>query len=202
MIKALRFLQLILLMHIIMSTDCRGFPIEDNRQIESTTKIYMQNSSNFHINDTIWIKGFRSSKNFDTNVKDSVIQNYAPFTNIGISKLITNNSFNLIGAVNKFEIIATQMQSEDFCVNRSIRTQSSINNSNHQFKYEIGLIPKETGDFVFSFDDKFLFQNVDKRQNILTNYPVNDSFKMVWEVCVQTIPRRDISNNDVFIKVN
>ena len=200
--KILRFIQFILVCHILMSTDCGGFPRDYSNIQESRTKIFMNNTSNFDINDTIWVTGFRSMKNYDTAINDSVIQNFTPYTNIDVSKLVINSNYNLIRAKNKFEFIAVQMPSEDFCENRSIRVKSTIDNSNNLFRYKIGIIPKESGDFVLSFDNRFLIENIDKKQNILANYPINDQFKMVWEVCNQTVPRRDLIPSDIFIKIN
>ncbi|WP_209391282.1 hypothetical protein [Chryseobacterium sp. RR2-3-20] len=199
--KIFRFLQITVLMHILMSTDCGGFPENLNTQVESETKIYMNNSINFKINDTIWINGFRSMKNYDTSISDSIIQNFTPYTNIGISKLVHNTNYNLVRAANKFEIISIQMSPEDFCENNSIRIMSSNDDLNKLFRYKIGLIPTEKGDFVISLNNKFLFQNINKRNDILVDYPINDPYKMVWEICNQTVPRRDLLKGDIFVKI-
>ena len=200
--KILRIIQFTIVCHILMSTDCGGFPRDNANIQESKTKIFMDNTSNFNVNDTIWVTGFRSMKNYDISNNDSIIQNFTPYTNLDISKLVINSNYNLTRATNKFEFIALQMPSEDFCENRSIRVKSTTDNTNNLFRYKIGIIPKASGDFVISFDNRFLLQNIDKRQDILSNYPINDPFKMVWEVCNQTIPRRDLTSSDIFIKIN
>lgn len=200
--EILRIIQFSLVCHILMSTDCGGFPRDYINVQESQTKIFMNNTSNFNVNDTIWITGYRSMKNYDTSINDSIIQNFIPYTNIEISKLVQNSNYNLIRATNKFQFVALQMPPEDLCDNKSIRVKSTDDNSNNLFRYKIGLIPKESGDFVLSFDNRFLLQNIDKRQDILTTYPINNPFRMVWEVCNQTIPRRDLISNDIIIKIN
>lgn len=199
--KIFKFLQVILLLHVLMSTDCGGFPRDIDTQVESETKIYMNNATNFKINDTIWITGFRSMKNYNVSLNDSIIQNFSPYTDIGISKLVHHNDYNLIRASNKFKILSTQMSPEDFCANSSVRIKSTNDDLKKLFRYKIGLVPVEKGDFVLRLNDKFLFQNINKKQEILEDYPVNNPNKMVWEICNQTKPVSDLHKGDIFVKI-
>lgn len=163
-------------LHILTSTDCHGFPDYKPEFSENpTVTINFDNSATFNVGDTIKIFGRSSTMVYNIATKDSVKLSYNPRPNVAISKLVTPNSHNLIRARNKFDIIAEKYLNDDvICSNYIFSFSSKEDSVANLFRYELFLVPKESGDFIIHFTDSYIFENIDKKQSIVSNYPINN----------------------------
>lgn len=186
-----------------MSTDCSGFH-EEVEEIPNKIKISLDNSKIYHINDTITIRGRVSLNGLNAVSKDSVKLQGNPLFMVSVSKLLKNQtSYNLQYALNKFKIISKDFQIDNYvnCPNSFLYTSATEDTAAKLFRYEIKLIPQETGDFIIYFGDTFLLENIIKKQNLLQNYPVSDANSMVWETCGNSSPMANLTEGDVFIEI-
>ncbi len=151
----------ILTLHLLMSTDCSGF---NNRieEIPNKIKVSLDNSKIYHIGDTITIRGHVSVNGLNLVSKDSVKLKGNPLFMISVSKLIQGQaSYNLQYALNKFKIISKNFQIDNYvnCPNSYLYVSATEDMTSKLFRYEIKLIPQETGDFSICFGENFSLQN-------------------------------------------
>lgn len=190
-------------MHLLMSTDCSGFHHEVE-EIPNKIKVSLDNSKVYHINDTITIRGRVSVNGLNSISQDSVKLQGNPLFMITVSKLIKNKtSYNLQYALNKFKIIAKDFQIDNYanCPNANLYASATEYIAAKLYRYEVKLIPLETGDFSVYFNDTFSLQNIIKKQNLLQNYPITGTNSMVWEVCGNSNVTANLTDGDVFIEV-
>lgn len=190
-------------MHLLMSTDCSGFHHEVE-EIPNKIKVSLDNSKVYHINDTITIRGRVSVNGFNSISQDSVKLQGNPLFMITVSKLIKNKTnYNLQYALNKFKIIAKDFQIDNYanCPNANLYASATEYTAAKLYRYEVKLIPLETGDFSIYFNDTFSLQNIIKKQNLLQNYPITGINSMVWEVCGNSNVTANLTDGDVFIEV-
>ncbi|MFC7348249.1 hypothetical protein ACFQO9_16140 [Chryseobacterium zhengzhouense] len=190
-------------MHLLMSTDCSGFHHEVE-EIPNKIKVSLDNSKVYHINDTITIRGRVSVNGLNSISQDSVKLQGNPLFMITVSKLIKNKtSYNLQYALNKFKIIAKDFQIDNYanCPNANLYASATEYTAAKLYRYEVKLIPLETGDFSVYFNDTFSLQNIIKKQNLLQNYPITGTNSMVWEVCGNSNVTANLTDGDVFIEV-
>ena len=144
-----------------MSTDCLGF----NNKIEEITdktKMSFDNSKIYRISDTITIRGHVSVNRLNLVLKDSVKLQGNPLFMISVSKLIQGQaSYNLQYALNKFKMISRNFQIDNYvnCLNSYLYVSVTEDMTSKLFRYEIKLIPQETGDFSIYFGENFSLQN-------------------------------------------
>ncbi|MFY1045629.1 hypothetical protein [Chryseobacterium sp. GP-SGM7] len=196
-------LAFIFTLHLLMSTDCSGFHNEDIEVVPDPIKISLDNSKVYHINDTITIRGRVSVNGFNVISKDSVKMEKNPLFMISVSKLIKNKvTYNLQYALNKFKIIAKDFQIDNYanCPNGNLYSSAIENTAEKLYRYEVKLIPQETGDFSICFNDTFSLENVIKKQNLLQNYPTGTN-SMVWESCGISSFTANLTDGDIFIEV-
>lgn len=190
-------------MHLLMSTDCSGFHHEVE-EIPNKIKVSLDNSKVYHINDTITIRGRVSVNGLNSISQDSVKLQGNPLFMITVSKLIKNKTnYNLQYALNKFKIIAKDFQIDNYanCPNANLYASATEYTAAKLYRYEVKLIPLETGDFSIYFNDTFSLQNIIKKQNLLQNYPITGINSMVWEVCGNSNVTANLTDGDVFIEV-
>lgn len=186
-----------------MSTDCSGFHHEVE-EIPNKIKVSLDNSKVYHINDTITIRGRVSVNGLNSISQDSVKLQGNPLFMITVSKLIKNKtSYNLQYALNKFKIIAKDFQIDNYanCPNANLYASATEYTAAKLYRYEVKLIPLETGDFSIYFNDTFSLQNIIKKQNLLQKYPITGTNSMVWEVCGNSNVTANLTDGDVFIEV-
>lgn len=201
--KIYSVLAFIFSMHLLMSTDCSGFHHEVE-EIPNKIKVSLDNSKVYHINDTITIRGRVSVNGLNSISQDSVKLQGNPLFMITVSKLIKNKtSYNLQYALNKFKIIAKDFQIDNYanCPNANLYASATEYTAAKLYRYEVKLIPLETGDFSVYFNDTFSLQNIIKKQNLLQNYPITGTNSMVWEVCGNSNVTANLTDGDVFIEV-
>ena len=202
--KIYSVLAFIFSMHLLMSTDCSGFHHEVE-EIPNKIKVSLDNSKVYHINDTITIRGRVSVNGLNSISQDSVKLQGNPLFMITVSKLIKNKtSYNLQYALNKFKIIAKDYQIDNYanCPNANLYASATEYTAAKLYRYEVKLIPLETGDFSIYFNDTFSLQNIIKKQNLLQNYPITGTNSMIWEVCGNSNSTANLTDGDVFIQVD
>lgn len=190
-------------LHLLMSTDCSGFHNEV-QEIPNKIKVSLDNSKVYHVNDTITIRGRVSVNGINSVTQDSVKLSGNPLFMISASKLLKNQSaYNLKYSLDKFKIISKDFQIDNYvnCPNSMLYNSATEDTGSKLFRYEVKLIPQETGDFLIYFDDTFSLQNIIKKQNILQSYPISDTNPMVWEACGNSSVKANLAEGDVFIEV-
>lgn len=191
-------------LHLLMSTDCSGFHNEVE-EIPNKIKVNLDNSKVYHINDTITIRGRVSINGLHLTSQDSVrLQGNLLFM-ISVSKLVKDKkNHNFQYALNKFKVISKDFQIDNYvnCPNSYLYASATEDATSKLFRYEVKLIPQETGDFSIYFGNTFLLQNIIKKQNLLHNYPISGANSMVWEACGNSNPMSNLREGDVFIQVN
>ncbi len=191
-------------LHLLMSTDCSGFHHEVE-EIPNKIKVSLDNSKVYHIDDTITIRGRVSVNGLNLASKDSVKLQGNPLFMISVSKLLKDKTtYNLQYALNKFKIISKDFQIDNAvnCPNSYLYASATEDTASKLFRYEVKLIPQETGDFLIYFGDAFSLQNIIKKQNLLQNYPVSGTYSMVWETCGNSNTKANLTEGDVFLQVN
>lgn len=202
--KIYSVLAFIFSLHLLMSTDCSGFHNEV-QEIPNKIKVSLDNSKVYHVNDTITIRGRVSVNGINSVTQDSVKLSGNPLFMISVSKLVKDKTtYNLQYALNKFKIIAKDFQIDNYvnCPNANLYASATENTAAKLYRYEVKLIPLETGDFSVYFNDTFSLQNIVKKQNLLQNYPVTGTNSMVWEVCGNSNLTANLTDGDVFIQVD
>ena len=202
--KIYSILVFIFSLHLLMSTDCSGFHNEVV-EIPNKIKVSLDNSKVYHVNDTITIRGRVSVNGINSVTQDSVKLSGNPLFMISVSKLVKDkNTYNLQYALNKFKIIAKDFQVDHYanCPNSNLYASATENSSAKLYRYEVKLIPQETGNFAIYFGDTFSLQNIIKKQNLLQNYPISGSYPMAWESCGNGNYMAELTEGDVFIEVN
>nr|WP_314499253.1 hypothetical protein [uncultured Chryseobacterium sp.] len=192
----------VLIINILVSTDCHSTDGNEPFYITNPFKISLENKI-YHVNDIIWVDARVSSNVYDQHIKDSLPAPFDLNLSIGFSKLVSNQNHNLIYASNRFEFQSPQNDffQETNCPNHTYIVKQVKDNVKGILRYRIGIIPKETGNFVLNFDNRSIFENTDKKQYIINQYPVNSAQKMVWEKCISNEYRSDVMPGDIFIEV-
>lgn len=191
--------------HLMMSTDCSGFHEEQIEVNPSLIKISLNNDKIYNVGDTITIRGRVSTNGYHVIKMDSVKLEYTPPFVISASKLTkASTSYNLLYAEKKFKIIAEGYAPDDHgnCQNTFINTSAKEDPAKKLYRYEIKMIPKETGDFVLHFDHTFSVETINKKQNLLDSYPITGPNRMRWEFCGNTNAMANLRDGDVFVQVN
>lgn len=145
--------------------------------IYNQTKVTLSEGPIFSISDTLWISGEVSSMIYDEGEQDSIMNsNEAIKDIISILRLKSaNGNSNTVEAINEFEMV-TRVGSIDFlgaCPESELIAQAPLTDNGQNYKYEIGLIPKNSGDFVLSWLEPVNLRNSVLNIQILEKYPVN-----------------------------
>lgn len=147
--------------------------------VMNKTNVTLSESANFTINDTLWVSGIVSSMVFDEGVGDSIMNtNEWSEDIISVLRLKTANvNSNTIEAINEFKLV-TRIGSNDFlgaCPESELIAVAPLTDNGQNYKYELGLVPEKSGDFVLSWLKPVNLKNSNLNIEILENYPVNGS---------------------------
>ncbi len=145
--------------------------------VYNETKVTLSEGPNFSINDTLWISGEVSSMIFDEVSQDSIINSNETIRDIiSVMRLkIANRTSNTIEAINEFDLV-TRAGSIDFlgaCPESELIAKAPLTENGQAYRYEIGLVPKNSGDFVLSWLEPVDLKNSVLNTQILEKYPVN-----------------------------
>lgn len=176
--------------------------------IYNKTNVTLSEGPNFSINDTLWISGMVSSMLFDEGIQDSIRN---PNESIGdiVSVLrlkSANRTSNTTEAINEFELIS-RVGSIDFlgvCPESELIVNAPLTVDGRNYRYEIGLVPKNMGDFVLGWLDPVNLKNNELHLQILANYPIDgDTDQLGLTKCGITSTRLDVkaARNEYFFSV-
>lgn len=134
----------------------------------------------FTLNDTIWITGRFTSMAYDSRLQDSI-----PFPeefvtdNFRIGRMETASTLsgtlgkNAEEAVDEFDFVirSGNIGPLGSCPTASLIAIAPLTDNGENFLYEIGLKPRNTGDFVLSWNRPVRLQNPTVNIEILEKYP-------------------------------
>lgn len=205
--KFLKITFILITFHLLMSTDCSGFDREPVTYKENPVKISFDNSSNFSINDTIAINGWVSVNAYDEQLKDSVKLPYNIAMKMFVEKFVNNTNYNLKRSRNSFNYSSQNytVYEDMSCPNTEILLSSKEDTSSNLFRFELKVVPKETGDFLLSFDKNTLFENTANRHSILSQYPIsNSNNNLISEKCIPEgdVYKTNISGSQIIIRID
>lgn len=145
--------------------------------VYNPTKVSISPGPQFGIGDTLWISGEVSSMIFDEGLQDSVMN-----PNESVSDVISvlrlrprSGQSNTLEAIGEFGLV-TRWGSIDFlgaCPESDLIAIAPLTENGEHFAYEIGLIPKNSGNFVLSWVEPAILRNNDLNAQILTQYPLD-----------------------------
>lgn len=171
--------------------------------------VSVSEASNFSTSDTLWISAKVSSMVFDEGVQDS-IRNSNEFVSDIISVLrmkSENRTSNTTEAIRDFEIV-TRTGSIDFlgaCPESELIANGPLTANGQSYMYEIGLVPKNAGDFVLAWRPGSALQNSELNQQILEKYPIQgDTNQLGLTKCGITSTLLDVksSSNEFFFTID
>ena len=160
---------------LLMSFQCdkEEYPVLTNPE----TKVTLSEAAVFSTNDTLWITGVASTMVYNEDTQDSI-----PNTNENLSEVISvlrlqpeNRTSNTTDAVNDFELI-TRTGTIDFlgaCPEADIIANGPRTANGMSYSYEIGLVPKNTGDFALNWVLGASLTNGNLNLEILEKYPID-----------------------------
>lgn len=200
--KIIRLIQCVVIFHIITSTDCHGFPQQNYN--ENTIALKINNSIPYHVNDTIWVDAWVSRKVYNLETQDSVLINSQKPLIIGLYKLASGNtSFNVKYADNITKITSANTFNSmgNSCTINPSSFNGIISPDKRMERFKVGIIPKDPGDYLISFNDNVMMKDVNTQHQILQNYPVSGDKQLVWEPCNGSSISGNVAYYDVFVKV-
>lgn len=185
---------------LLMSFQCND---EHYEKVHPKPTIKVSENTVLKINDTIWIRGFVSSKLYDTQINDSVFYSNPYIESLSLMKLVTPNDLrNSVGAVKRFKLV-----NQIGTLNASSCKESSLSiktvlNKDRFYEYKIGIIPLNKGDFFISSSMGKII-NLNKNTNILNNYttPNNNNFINFERCGVYNSRLTSESESEYFFKV-
>lgn len=148
----------------------------DNNLVFNNFKVNITPQSSFSTNDTIWIRGITSSKAYDLAANDSIFSERFLGDVFSIMKFMQpTQTSNCIDAIDNFELIneSGEISFLPVCENAQLIAHSKITLDSLSYVYKIGLKPLIQGDFVISWQDSKI-NNELRNEYIIDNYPIND----------------------------
>lgn len=141
------------------------------------TKVTLSESPVFSTTDTVWISGEVTSMAFNEDLQDSVANSNENLSDvISVLRLRPQNRIsNTIDATADFELV-TRRGSIDFlgaCPQADIIANGPKTANSTSYRYEIGLVPKNTGDFVLNWLLPANLRNSNLNIAILEKYPMD-----------------------------
>ncbi len=140
------------------------------------TKVTLSEGPIFSTNDTLWISGEVTTMLFDEIAQDSILNtNGAINTTISVLRLKpADRNSNTVEAINEFELV-TRIGSIDLgvCPEAELIANGPRTENGKTYRYEIGLVPKNTGDFALNWLLGADLKNNNLNLEILEKYPIN-----------------------------
>ena len=191
---------------LLMSFQCDKEDIAN--LIYPKTKITISEGAVFTTKDTLWIKGVATTMLYDVDTQDSI-----PNTNESLQEVISilrlrpaERTSNSTDAVKDFELVA-RIGTIDFlgaCPEADIIPNGPRTANGTSYRYEIGLVPKSSGDFTLNWNTGAVFNNRSINLEILEKYPINgDNKKLGLTKCgiTSTLLEVDNSKSAYFFRV-
>lgn len=180
---------------------------------DDIANVLVSQGPTFTTNDTIWVLGRFTSMAYDDVLRDSI-----PFPEervndiFRIARLETASTLtgglgkNAEEAVDEFEFV-TRTGEVDFlgsCPSANVVAIAPLSVDGQNYIYEIGLKPKNTGDFVLNWERLVRLQNGSVNLEVLQKYPwQGDANYLGLTACGITNSRADVEgeNRDFFFTV-
>ena len=194
---------------LLMAVLCEPEPDPEFILRDNQTKVLLSEGPTFAVNDTLWISGNVTSMAFDEISGDSIMNpNEWSQDIISVMRLRSAvNTSNTIQAIEEFDLVS-QVGSIDFlgvCPESELIAIGPLSETGEQYAYRIGLIPKNTGDFVLSWLDPVNLRNANLNVQILANYPIDGNANTLGLTkCGVTSTRPDVAEarREYFFTVN
>ncbi|KQR91833.1 hypothetical protein ASG01_12565 [Chryseobacterium sp. Leaf180] len=200
--RYVRLLQVLFIFHVLCCFKC-GDDYTDAEIKQPAITIKMNNTV-YHPQETIWIDAWVSTSNFDTTERDSIAATDDHPFYFSIHQLKTGQTYNVNYGFNHADVVSSLTPFSDaYSCFYYINTVKGVKDANGKnlFRYRIGITPKETGVFLINFPEHVKFENVDRKQNLLSVFTVAGNNTMVWENCNGNVMKRNVENGDVFVEV-
>lgn len=151
----------------------------DTNFVYPIPQVGISEGPNFSVNDTIWLKSKVTSKIFDGITGDSITdQNDLTREIISVMRLNeATDRTNASQAISEFDFV-NRTGTIDFlgaCPEADLIAKTERVQEGQFFEYEIGIIPKNIGDFVLSWVEPVALRNNDLHIEILSSYPLQGS---------------------------
>lgn len=192
---------------LLMSFQCDTDDIAN--LIYPKTKVTISEGTVFTANDTIWITGVATTLIYDVDAQDSI-----PNVNQSLQEVISvlrlrpaERNSNSIDAVKDFELVS-RIGTIDFlgaCPEADIIPNGPRMANETSYRYEIGLVPKSSGDFALNWNTGAVFNNRSINLEILEKYPINgDNNQLGLTKCgiTSTLLEVDNSKSTYFFSVD
>lgn len=140
--------------------------------------IKITDKSNYHINDTVWIEGFVSSKVYNSAIGDSIFYDNIYGLSISLYKFITPTSnINANDALDKFELIypIELLDFTGFCPNSTLTVKPILDSSRNFYTLKFGLKINQIGDYIIKFNYNQKIENSERNLNIINDYKLLNS---------------------------
>ena len=164
---------------LLMAVLCEPEPVPEFVLVENQTRVSLSEGPDFSLGDTLWISGKVTSMSFDELSGDS-IRNPNEWEQDIISVMRLKPAVgrsNTIEAVNEFDLVAPTGSIEflGVCPESELVAIGPLDASETHYRYRIGLVPKNAGDFTLSWLQPVILRNADLNTGILDQYPVDGS---------------------------
>lgn len=192
--KAMKtILRLIILMQFLMATTCGNDIIHNYNPME----VSITPQANFNTHDTIWLYGKTSSKAYREDLEDSIVKFFPRRNTFNIFKLLTpTEMINCEHSTDDFEIISVIGEvSYSSCDNSYINLNSELSDLGNLYKFKIGLVPQQSGDYLIKFLNEWrndpIITNENINQYIFESYQFEESNDTIrFETCNHTYRKK------------
>lgn len=194
---------------MLMAVLCESEPDPEFILADNQTRVSLSEGPVFSRGDTLWVSGKVTSMSFDELSGDS-IRNPNEWEQDIISVMRLRpavDKSNTLEAVEEFDLV-TQTGSIDFlgvCPESELVAIGPLDESETHYAYRLGLVLKNTGDFVLSWVEPVILKNADLNTEILTQYPVEgNSSTLGLSKCGITYTRLEVAEarREYFFTVN
>jgi len=186
-----------LMASVLMAFQCEEEPLE-GPFVYNQTKVSLSQGPEFAVGDTLWITGEVSSMIFDEGLQDSVMNPDESVSDlISVLRMRTQTGpSNTLEAISEFGLVR-RIGGIDFlgaCPESELIAIGPLTENGQGFAYEIGLVPRNSGDFVLSWVNPADLQNTDLNVQLLSRYPLDgDDNALGLTRCGITYTRLNVS---------
>lgn len=177
--KKFSILLLILLGCLVMAFQC-----DDDKQtlFGNNVQANLTAPADFSVGDTLWIRGQVSANVYDSELRDSVFDpSYEFSSQLSLSELVQvspdrTNEIQISDALDRFRIINREgSSSAGRCSASELRILTELDQENNQYRYEIGLVPREAGEYILHFYSGTGIRNNDRNLDVLNAFTTGAS---------------------------
>lgn len=172
--KKISILPMILLGCLLMAFQC-----DDDKQtlFGNEVQASFQSNPDFSVGDTLWIRGQVSANVYDSELRDSVFDpSYEFFSQFSLSELIEvstdrTNEIEIGDALDRFRIVNREgSSSTGRCSDSELTLLTELDEDNNQYRYEIGLVPRDAGEYILHFYSGTTIRNTDRNLDVLNAF--------------------------------